>query len=617
MDKNQVTGLVLIAALLIAYAVFFKPPAEELTEPINTEQSTQPQQQAPTEIKEANVGQALGTPELQQQTNSDFDAQYGVFANGAQGEEKQIIIENEKARFSFNTKGGNIQSVELKEYLTYDKKPLNLFDKENNQQSISFQTANGKIDLSQLYYTTNARSKTVTIGDTTTLTFSLQTTDNNSVEHIYKVPGDGFQVFYELRINGLKNTIVSDLATLSWVHRMKRLELNLDDSRNKNTVRWYTVSEDSDNLKAISKDALQEQVPEGLKWASFNQKFFNIGIIADRGFSGGLFNSDIPLNDTTIVKNTAMNLSIPMTDLYAGGKFSYYFGPNKYKVLKKIAPSYEDNLYLGYTMVSWVNKYILIELMAVLEKFVPSYGVIIIIMVFLIKLVLFPLTRKSYLSMAKMKAMKPELDELKEKIGDDPQKMQQEQMKLYRQVGVNPLSGCIPMVLQMPILFAMFFFFPNAIELRGESFLWATDLSTFDVLFQLPFTIPFYGSHVSGFTLLMTMSSILYTWSNNQVSTVQGPMKTIGYVMPVIFMFVLNSYASGLSFYYFLSNIVTFGQQALIRKFVDEDKIKATLEENKKNNVNKKKSKFQQRLDDAMKASKEAQKKKEQQKKKR
>ena len=219
--------------------------------------------------------------------------------------------------------------------------------------------------------------------------------------------------------------------------------------------------------------------------------------------------------------------------------------------------------------------------------------------------------------MAKMKAMKPELDALKEKIGDDAQKMQQEQMKLYRQVGVNPLSGCIPMVLQMPILFAMFFFFPNAIELRGESFLWATDLSTYDVLFKLPFTIPFYGAHVSGFTLLMTLSSILYTWSNNQVSTVQGPMKTIGYVMPVIFMFVLNSYAAGLSFYYFLSNIVTFGQQALIRKFVNEDKIHQQLQENKKNNVNKKKSKFQQRLDDAMKASKEAQKKKEQQKKKR
>ena len=617
MDKNQVTGLVLIAALLIAYAVFFKPPADEITEPVNTELSTQPQQQAPTELKEVNVGQTLGTPEIQQPTNSELEKQFGVFSSGAQGEEKQIIIENENAKFSFNTRGGNIKSVELKEYLTYDKKPLYLFDEENSQQSISFQTDNGNVNLSELYYTTSGRSKTVTKGDTTMLTFTLRTSDNNSIEHIYKIPGDGYQVLYELRINGLKNTIIGEQATLSWTNKMKRLEMNLDDSRNKNTIRWYTVSEDSDNLKAISKDVLQEQVPEGIKWASFSQKFFNVGIIADRGFNGGLFNSDVPLNDTTIVKNTSMNLYIPLTDLYAGGKFSYYFGPNKYKVLKKVAPSYEDNLYLGYVMVSWVNKYILIELMSFLEKYISSYGMIIIIMVFLIKLVLFPLTRKSYLSMAKMKAMKPELDVLKEKIGDDAQKMQQEQMKLYRQVGVNPLSGCIPMVLQMPILFAMFFFFPNAIELRGESFLWATDLSTYDVLFKLPFTIPFYGAHVSGFTLLMTLSSILYTWSNNQVSTVQGPMKTIGYVMPVIFMFVLNSYASGLSFYYFLSNIVTFGQQALIRRFVNEDKIHEQLQENKKNNVNKKKSKFQQRLDDAMKASKEAQKKKEQQKKKR
>jgi len=617
MDKNQVTGLVLIAALLIAYAVFFKPPADELAEPVNTELPTQPQEQGTSEIKEANVGQTLGGTEVQQPTNSDLEEAYGVFALGAQGEEKEIVIENENARFTFNTKGGKIGSVELKEYKTYDDKPLYLFDEESSQQSISFETEKGKINLSELYYTSIGRSKTVNLGDTTTLTFTLKTSDNNSIEHIYTIPGNGYQVNYELRINGLKNSIVSEQATLSWINKMKRLESNIDDARNKNTLRWYTLSEDSDNLKALSKDPLQEQVPEGIKWASFNQKFFNVGIIAERSFNGGLFASDIPLNDTTIIKNTAINLSIPLTDLYAGGKFSYYFGPNKFKVLKKITPSYEDNIYLGYTMVSWVNKYILIELMAILEKFVPSYGVIIIIMVFLIKLVLFPLTRKSYLSMAKMKAMKPELDELKEKIGDDAQKMQQEQMKLYRQVGVNPLSGCIPMVLQMPILFAMFFFFPNAIELRGESFLWATDLSTYDVLFKLPFTIPFYGAHVSGFTLLMTLSSILYTWSNNQVSTVQGPMKTIGYVMPVIFMFVLNSYASGLSFYYFLSNIVTFGQQALIRRFVNEDKIHQQLQENKKNNVNKKKSKFQQRLDDAMKASKEAQKQKEQKKKKR
>jgi YidC/Oxa1 family membrane protein insertase len=210
-----------------------------------------------------------------------------------------------------------------------------------------------------------------------------------------------------------------------------------------------------------------------------------------------------------------------------------------------------------------------------------------------------------------MKVLKPEIDAMKEKNGGDAQKTQQDSMKLYREVGVNPISGCIPVVLQMPILFAMFFFFPNSIELRGESFLWATDLSTYDVLFYLPFNIPFYGSHVSGFTLLMTMSTILYTWSNNQVSTVQGPMKTIGYVMPLVFMFVLNSYSSGLSFYYFVSNIITFGQQMLIRKFVDEDKILATLEENKKKNANKGKSKFQQRLEDAMKASQASKKTKE------
>ena len=210
--------------------------------------------------------------------------------------------------------------------------------------------------------------------------------------------------------------------------------------------------------------------------------------------------------------------------------------------------------------------------------------------------------------MAKMKVLKPEMDELKEQVGDDMQKMQQEQMKLYQKVGVNPLSGCIPVVLQMPILFAMFFFFPNSIELRGESFLWAHDLSTYDVFFRLPFTIPFYGAHVSLFTLLMTASTILYTWSNNQVSSVTGPMKSIGYVMPLVFMFVLNSFPAGLSFYYFVSNIITFSQQAVIRKFVDDDKIRAILEENKKRNANKKKSKFQQRLEDAMRARDDQQK---------
>jgi YidC/Oxa1 family membrane protein insertase len=256
-----------------------------------------------------------------------------------------------------------------------------------------------------------------------------------------------------------------------------------------------------------------------------------------------------------------------------------------------------------------VNKYIIVNLFAFLEDYFTNYGVIIILIVLLIKMVLFPLTYKSYMGMAKMRVIKPEIDELKEKYGDDATKMQQEQMKLFSQLGVSPISGCLPLVLQMPFLFAMFFFFPNAIELRQESFWWADDLSTYDTFINLPFTIPFYGAHVSLFTLLMTVSQIVYTHFNNQLTTATGPMKNLGYIMPVMFMFVLNSYPAGLSFYYFVSNMVTFGQQALIKLFVDDKKIREKVEENKVKNVNKKKSKFQQRLEDAMRSADTAKKK--------
>jgi YidC/Oxa1 family membrane protein insertase len=236
---------------------------------------------------------------------------------------------------------------------------------------------------------------------------------------------------------------------------------------------------------------------------------------------------------------------------------------------------------------------------------------IIVILVILLKLVLFPLSYKSYLSMAKMKVLKPQLDEIKERVGDDMTKVQQEQMKLYSQVGVNPISGCIPVLLQMPILFAMFYLFPASIELRQEHFLWAEDLSTYDSLITLPFTVPFLGSHLSVFTLLMTISTLIYTWQNNQLSSVQGPMKSMSYAMPVIFLFVLNRFSAGLTFYYFVSNLVTFAQQAIIRRFVDEDKIKAIMEENKKKNAagGGKKSKFMSKLEEAMKASEVARRK--------
>lgn len=623
MDKNSVIGLVLIAVILIVYSlVFVEPDEPEIVDLENPVEQVDSPTAAPQEVSPAETTAAVAD-------TSNLSEEFGVYAAAMRGEEKTFLIETEKAKYTFSNKGGRIEKVELtnksgrnkkaelnkEKYLTFDQRPLILFDKTTAQQALNIVTTKGIVDLNSLYFSTSSSDKRLSGDGTTTIKFVARLGDGNSVEKTYTISSEKYDIDYQIKVNGLRNSIISDDVTMVWSNTMKRYEKNLDDSRNKTTLRYYTLSEDSDNLSATSKDAQTEIIPEGVKWLSFSQKFFNSGIISEKGFTQATIGTT-PGLDTATVKSGLMELSLPVTDLYEGANLRYYYGPNSYKGLKKITEKYEDNVYMGYKLVSWVNKYIIVELFEFLERYISNYGVIIMIIVLLVKLALFPLSRKSYLSMAKMKALKPELDAMKEKLGGDAQKMQQEQMKLYRQVGVNPISGCIPLVLQMPILFAMFFFFPNSIELRQESFLWATDLSTYDVLINLPFTIPFYGSHVSGFTLLMTLSTLLYTWSNNQVSSVQGPMKSIGYFMPIIFMFVLNSYSSGLSFYYFVSNIITFGQQTLIRRFVDEDKIRATLEDNKKKNVNKKKSKFASRLEDAMKASQEVQKQKQLQNKK-
>lgn len=608
MDRNQTIGLVLIAVILIVYSLVFRPPSQE--EPLEFADTTSIEQVNPgSPVQETQPTEAINQPE----DASALTSQFGLFAPAMQGEERTFTIETDKAKYKFSNKGGAIEAVELKEYLTFDQEPLVLFDENTGQRVLNLPTTKGNVDLNSLYFESNGSNRTVGADGSVSVRFVANLGDGNSIEQIYTITSGKYVVDYQLKINGLKRDIIGNELTMAWAIAMQRYEKNIEDSRNKTTLRYYTLEEDSDNLSATSKDPQQETIG-GVKWLSFSQKFFNSGIISEKGFNQAIVGSTVGTDSATI-KEGLMELSIPVADVYEGANFTYYYGPNSYKGLKKVTEGYEDNVYMGYIFVSWVNKYIIVELFSFLERYISNYGLIIMIIVLIVKLVLFPLSRKSYLSMAKMKALKPELDAMKEKLGGDQQKMQQEQMKLYRQVGVNPISGCIPLVLQMPILFAMFFFFPNSIELRQQSFLWATDLSTYDVLLNLPFTIPFYGSHVSGFTLLMTLSTLLYTWSNNQVSSVQGPMKSIGYVMPLIFMFVLNSYSSGLSFYYFVSNIITFGQQTLIRRFVDEDKIRATLEENKKKNVNKKKSKFASRLEDAMKASQEAQRQKQKGKK--
>ena len=592
MDRNQATGLLLIALLVLLYFQFFGPEVPEESEqsaPVSTEQQINEQDQ----IAPAQQAEVLPDSLLEQQNI----IQYGPFATGVSGEEENVTLENENMAITFSTRGGLPVNVLLKDFTTYGGDPLNLFTPETSRMDLLLSAGTRNINLSDLYYQSNQEM----LGDTTVLRMTLSLRDGGLVSHTYKIPPSGYQIGYSLHVNG---TPVNSDIVLDWHNDLVLQEKDIVLSRTNTTINYYTADGDFDGLAERSNSLEKEALEQPVKWVAIKQRFFISSIIAKDRFNEAIISTEAPMQDSSIVKKTDVKVSIPAN---GPGEFTFYFGPNDYHILTDVTDEFSKNLYLGWPPMIWVNKWIIIPLFDLLNNFIGNYGLIIIIMVLMIKLVLSPLSYKSYLSMAKMKVLKPQLDEIKERHPDDMAKAQQEQMKLYQQVGVNPVSGCIPMLLQMPILFAMFYFFPQSIELRGESFLWAEDLSTYDSILQLPFTIPGYGSHVSLFVLLMTLSTILYTWSNQQVSTVTGPMKYISYMMPLVFMFVLNSYPAALSFYYFVSNLVTFGQQAIIRRFVDDKKIEKILEENKRNAGSRKKSKFVQRLEEAMKAQQESQ----------
>lgn len=597
MDRNQATGLILFAAVLLVYSFFFAQSPEpvqetEQTTTVNTlESPTAPSETSP--VEEADSLQDLRA-----------QIQFGAFAALTRGEAEEITLENDKMLVTFSSQGAEIVNVELKEYKTWDQRPLVVLGRENSDLEYILQTDKGPMGLSQFYFTPTLSEEVVDGQTRSVVTFEARS-GNNSIVRTYSIVPEQYIVNKSIKINGFAQNLKDNNINIQWDDQLVRQEVDIEESRRKTNANFYTVDGTYDYL-SLTSDSDNADLNSPVKWVSFSQRFFTSAIIADNQFASGVLEQVTP-KDTLSIKNMKASLVLPLENGTAN--LSYYFGPNNYNILKKVTPGFENNVDMGYFFVSWVNKYIIVNLFQFLEKYISNYGVIIILIVFIIKLFLFPLTYKSYIGMAKMRVIKPEIDELKEKYGDDPTKMQQEQMKLFGQLGVSPISGCLPMVLQMPFLFAMFFFFPNSIELRQESFLWAKDLSTYDAIFYLPFSIPFYGAHVSLFTILMTVSQIAYTHFNNQLTAQTGPMKNIGYIMPVVFMFVLNSFPAALSFYYFVSNMVTFGQQALIKMFVDDTKIRQKIEETKKNSGNKKKSKFQQKLEDAMKAA-EANKKK-------
>jgi len=607
MDKNTATGLILISLMLIIYFQFFSPTPPE--EPVQDPAVLQDQLPQTTDARESGEGvpsimDAQISPAEDALATQELQAKYGIFTPGASGEEIITILENEAISVSFSSKGGIISNVLLKDFLTHSKDPLVILSENSSRMSFLLNGATNVVDINELFYEVEKTRKS----DTLILNYSLDLGSGRSIQQIYSLPPASYQIGYRIKFTGLDDYLRID-PTYQWINLMRNLEHDVKYSRQRATVNYYTMNGEFDGFGESTTSFKEENLPS-TKWISFKQHFFTSAIIAKDQFASAYVSIDVDESDTSTVKigNAVAKISGSEVAM-KGANFTYYFGPNNYQVLKKVAPKFDKNIYLGWPPINWVNKFLIIPIFNFLEDYISNYGVIIMILVIIIKIFLSPLSYKSYLSMAKTKVLKPDLDEIKAQFPGDTQRQQQEQMKLYQQVGVNPLSGCVPMLLQMPILFSMFYFFPSSIELRQESFLWADDLSTYDSIFTLPFTIPIYGSHVSLFVLLMTASTILYTWSNNQMTSVQGPMKSMSYMMPVIFMVVLNGFPAALSFYYFVSNIVTFGQQALIRKFVDEDKIKSILDENRLRNRDKKKSKFQLKLEQAMKTSKATNKK--------
>ncbi|GAB3527430.1 membrane protein insertase YidC [Pontibacter brevis] len=599
MDRNQAIGFGLIAVLLLAYTFFFSSPEPAQQAEVIQDTAKVEQLQQTAVVEDDSLAQARRASAL------------GAFGAAATGEATTTTLENQNMRVTFSSKGGQVEEVLLKNYKTYQGDTLVLFDRESSNTDIAFTTNDGKaVKFSDLYFTASdvreVQGENGISGKT--ISFQAQLGNGQYIEQVYTLYDENFLMGYKLNFEGLANQVSGNTMTFTWTDKLKQLERDLKQNRAKSTINYYTAEEDFDYL-SISETTETETVEQPLKWVANKQNFFTAGIIAGNQFAGAKMETSVDEADTTVVKTLASQIQIPAQDVLSGnGEFMFYFGPNDYNILKQIGNDFDRNLDLGWGIFSYVNKWLIIPAFDFLENYITNYGIIIMLLVLYIKTILFPLTYKSYISMAKMKVLKPEIDAIKERNDGDMQKTQMETMKLYQEMGVNPMSGCIPMLLQIPILFAMFNFFPNSIELRQEAFLWASDLSTYDVFARLPFTIPFYGNHVSMFTLLMTASTILYTWSNNQMNTMQGPMKFYSYLMPVIFMFVLNSFPAGLSFYYFVSNIVTFGQQAAIRAFVDEGTVRAKLEENKHKIKEKKKTggpSFAERMQEAMRQASE------------
>lgn len=605
MDRNTLIGFALIAAIFIGFYIINQPSEKEIaaykhlqdsTAAVNTIRKNQAESLTKNALPDTSDGGVAVNDSL---ISASLREEFGAFAAAAEGTEQSYTLENELLKIVLSSKGGRVSSVELKKYNTYDGKPVVLFDKDSSAFGFNLDAQNRKISTNGLFFTVNGSPTANSIN------LRLAVADNKYIEYQYTVPANSYMIDFNVKVVGMGDILAANTSALALNWRINALkqEKTLEAERMATTI-YYHTNEDSDYLSETSDD--DEKIEEDVKWVALKQQFFTSVLIADKGFKNPEFKTVTNPNSLKYIREMNANLSLPYVnkneEFY---DMNFYFGPSHYQTLKKFDIDLERQIPLGWGIFGWVNKFLVIPVFNFLSGFNMNYGIIILILTIFIKLILLPLTYKAYISQAKMKVLKPEIDEINaSKEAEDPLKKQQAVMALYKKAGVNPLGGCIPLLLQMPILIALFRFFPSSIELRQQSFLWADDLSTYDSIFDFGFNIPFYGDHVSLFTLLMTVSTILYTRANNQLTGGGGAqmaqMKWIMYLMPIVFLGVFNNYSAGLSYYYFLANMVTFGQQYMFKFLVNEDEIHRKIQENKKKPSTK--SKFQQRLEDMNKA---------------
>lgn len=641
MNKDTIIGFILIAVILIGYSIWLTPSQEEMEERRRKADSLALVQQQQRVLDSIRIVQEFQKREQAQATASaetsaeatdeakthtayqELRDRYGAFASAARGEAKTIQLESDNLRITLSTKGGYIKAVELKNYQTFDSLPLYIFDENTTKFDLSFFALNRSINTAQLHFEPylNGRpfdGEHTSVQPHSEMVFSMRLYTDNAdgdrnpdgfIEYEYRLQPESYMVDFAINMTGMDGILASNTSfiTLDWETDILQQEKSVD-RWNGSTIFYKHLNDNVDKLSDGDSD--EESVRTRLKWVSFKQRFFSAALIANEHFDNAELrtSTDPSPANPRYLKTMKASLELPFS--FATDQnipMSFYFGPLSFGELRAYDLDLERQIPLGwgFFLLAWINIYIVIPVFSFLGSYGWNYGIVILVLTILLKIILLPIAYKTYISSAKMRVLKPDVDELSKKYPkkEDAMKKQQAVMQLYKRAGASPMAGCIPMLLQMPILIALFRFFPSSIELRQQPFLWAEDLSSYDSIMDLPFTIPFYGDHVSLFTLLMSISTIIYTHLNMSMTGSQGTqmpgMKTMMYLMPVMFLGLFNGYASGLSYYYFLANVITFAQMFLFRYAIDEDKLRAKIEANKKKPV--KKSAFQKRLEEAAK----------------